>query len=529
MNRLKYIKLAYLAQRKMKIIFPKYALLYTLLLSNTVFGQGVKVAKPNIIVIYTDDLGFGDISCNGTASIKTPNIDKLAKGGLNFTNVHATSATCTPSRYSLLTGTYAWRKQGTGIAPGDASLIMPIDKETLPKMLQNAGYKTGVVGKWHLGLGDGNNLNWNTEIKPGPSQIGFDYSFILPATGDRVPCVYVENQKVVNLDINDPITVNYKNPIDSNDATGKKNPELLKMLPSHGHNMSIVNGVSRIGYMKGGKSALWVDEEIADVLVNKSIGFFTSNSDKPFFLYLATHDIHVPRMPHSRFVGKSGMGPRGDAILQLDWTVGAIVSALKKAKKLDNTIIIFTSDNGAVVDDGYKDDAVEKLGTHKPNGNFRGGKYSAFEGGTRVPFILSWKGKVKGGKTVNSLLSQVDLYASFASLTGQTVAVGSALDSENNLNSFLNKSNISRNHVIEQSLNNTLSIIVGDWKYIEPTNGQPKSQNTNTELGNLKAPQLYNLKDDPGEKENLADKFPERVNQLKTLLEKIKNKQSQKN
>jgi arylsulfatase A-like enzyme len=497
----------------------------TLCFSNDfLFAQKANTSKPNIIIIYADDLGFGDISCNGTSSIKTTHIDKLAKSGTNFTNVHATSATCTPSRFSLLTGTYAWRKQGTGIAPGDAALIIPTNKETMPAMLQKAGYTTGVVGKWHLGLGTKSNLNWNSDIKPGPKEIGFDYSFILPATGDRVPCVFVENQKVVNLDINDSIKVSYTTPLNNNEPTGKNNPELLKMLPSHGHNMSIVNGVSRIGYMSGGKTALWNDEEMADVLVSKSVNFIESNLQKPFFLYLATHDIHVPRMPHSRFVGKSGMGPRGDVILQLDYTIGAIIAALKKKNILDNTLIILTSDNGAVLDDGYKDEAVEKLGKHLPNGIYRGGKYSAFEAGTRVPFILSWKKKVAKGKTSNVLLSQIDLFASLATLVGQPIEKGSAIDSKNSLNNFLNKSKQTNEFVIEQSLNNTLSIIKDDWKYIEPSNGAAINKNTNTELGNLKNPQLYNLKLDPSEKNNLAESNKEKVIQMKNELDKIKNK-----
>jgi arylsulfatase A-like enzyme len=515
----------YFFQEKMKHIFLLKAFVCMLLLTSNVSSQSIKVAKPNIVLIYTDDVGFGDISCNETATVKTPNIDKLASNGVRFTNVHTTSATCTPSRFSLLTGSYAWRKQGTGIAPGDAALIIPTDKETLPAMLQKAGYTTGAIGKWHLGLGPKGGPDWNNDIKPGPKEIGFNYSFLMPATGDRVPCVFVENQKIVNLDKRDTITVSYTNPINANDATGKQNPELLKMQPSHGHNMSIVNGVSRIGYMTGGKSALWVDEEIADVLVEKSISFFDSNKQKPFFLYLATHDIHVPRMPHSRFVGKSVMGPRGDAILQLDFTVGAIVEALKKRKLLENTIIIFTSDNGAVIDDGYKDSAVEKLGNHKPNGIFRGGKYSAFEGGTRVPFILSWKGNVVKGKTSNTLLSQVDLYASLAELTGQKIESNNALDSENYLASFLNKANKSREYVIEQSLNNTLSIIVGEWKYIEASNGSAINKNTNTELGNLKTAQLYNLENDPREKNNVSEKNTEKLKELKELLEKVVFKQ----
>ena len=493
-----------------------------------VFGitnaQTQKTQKPNIILIYTDDLGYGDLSCYGTSAIATPNIDRLAKSGVRFTNAHATSATCTPSRFSLLTGKYAWRKEGTGIAPGDASLIIPVATTTLPGMLQKAGYHTAVIGKWHLGLGDQKGLNWNEKITPGPSEIGFDYSFLIPATGDRVPCVFVENQEVLNLDKNDPIKVSYTGPVDPTAPTGKKNPELLKMLPSHGHDMSIVNGVSRIGYMSGGKSALWKDEDFADILVQRAKKYITSQKSKPFFLYFSTHDIHVPRLPNARFVGKSGMGPRGDALLQLDWTVGELVSYLQKNALLENTLIIFSSDNGQVIDDGYKDDAVEKLGTHKPAGINRGGKYSAFEAGTKVPFIVSWKGKVQANQVNPALFSQIDLYASLASLTGIAVEEGQAPDSKNALSVLLNKSKEPRGFLVEQSLNSTLSLVIGNWKYIEPSKGPSINKDTNTELGNLPEPQLYNLTDDPGETKNLASAYPDRVKEMKQQLETIRKK-----
>lgn len=487
-------------------------------------GQSAKNKKPNIVLIYTDDLGYGDVSCYGTSAIPTPNIDRLAKGGVRFTNVHATSATCTPSRFSLLTGKYAWRQEGTGIAPGDASLIIPVHTTTLPGMLQKAGYNTAVIGKWHLGLGDEKGADWNGKIAPGPLEIGFNYSFLIPATGDRVPCVFVENHEVVNLDKNDPIKVSYTGPIDPNAPTGKKNPELLKMHPSHGHDMTIVNGVSRIGYMTGGNSALWRDEDFAETLLKKAGAYITQQKTSPFFLYFSTHDIHVPRLPNEKFVGKSGMGPRGDALLQLDWTVGQLTDMLKKNGLLENTLIIFTSDNGQVIDDGYKDDAVEKLGNHKPGGIYRGGKYSAFEAGTKVPFIVSWQGKIKPGKINTASFSQIDLYASLAKLAGVKVEEGQAPDSHNNLQVLLNQSNQSRKFLVEQSLNSTLSLVVGNWKYIEPSKGPKINKDTNTELGNLPQPQLYNINDDPGETKNLAETYPEKVNEMKQMLDKIKQK-----
>ena len=478
--------------------------------------------KPNIIIIYADDLGYGDVSCYGATKIKTPNIDKLSEQGLRFTDSHATSATCTPSRYSLLTGQYAWRKKGTDIAPGNAAALIKPGTPTLPSMLQNRGYKTGVVGKWHLGLGGEGGPNWNEEIHPGPSDIGFNYSYLIPATGDRVPCVFVENSKVVNLNPNDPIQVSYDHPI-GNEPTGKDHPELLKMQPSHGHNNTIVNGISRIGYMSGGKEALWTDENIADVLITKAKDFIIDNKNNPFFLYFATHDIHVPRVPNKRFVGKSGLGARGDVILQLDWTVGEITKLLDSLKLADNTLIIFSSDNGPVVDDGYKDKALELLNGHKPAGVLRGGKYSAFDGGTRVPFIVKWNGKVKPG-TSDASFSHIDLFASLAALTNQKLANDAAPDSHNALNTLLGKTNKGRDFIIEHAMNGTLSIIKGKWKYIEPSNGRRIDENTNIELGNYKEQQLYDLSLDLGEKNNVATANPAVAKELSELLASIKSK-----
>ena len=475
--------------------------------------------KPNIVIIYADDLGYGDVSCYGATRISTPNIDMVARQGLIFTNAHCTAATSTPSRYSLLTGEYAWRKQGTGVATGDATAIIAPGRTTLATVLKNAGYFTGVVGKWHLGLGSGAGADWNGEIKPGPMDIGFDYNFLIPATGDRVPCVFVENRRVVGLDPNDPITVSFKEPI-LVEPTGKEHPELLKMLPSHGHDMTIVNGISRIGYMSGGKSALWVDEDIADIITGKAKKFIEDNKDKPFFLYFSTHDIHVPRVPNQRFVGKSGMGPRGDAILEFDWSVGEIVKTIENLNLSRKTLIIVTSDNGPVVDDGYKDEAVEKLNGHTPSGPLRGGKYSSFDGGTRVAFIVRWDGKVKPG-TSDALVSQIDLISSFASLTGQSLSSDAAPDSFNQIDALLGKSKSGREWVLEHA-SNRLSIIKGQWKFIEPGPGPKLNVNTNTETGNDTIPQLYNLGSDLGEKINIATDNPLIVKELTDIIQKFR-------
>jgi arylsulfatase A-like enzyme len=487
------------------------------LLTSNICGEQT-VGKPNIVIIYADDLGYGDISCNGATKIRTPNIDKLAKQGLRFTNAHCTSATSTPSRYSMLTGEYAWRKKGTGVATGDAVAIIKPGRTTIASVLKAAGYTTGVVGKWHLGLGPESGADWNGEIKSGPLDIGFDYNFLIPATGDRVPCVFVENRRVVGLDSSDPIKVSFKEPI-LTEPTGKDHPELLKMHPSHGHDMTIVNGISRIGYMSGGKSALWIDEDIADIITGKAVKFIEKNVNNPFFLYFATHDIHVPRVPNQRFIGKSEMGARGDAILEFDWSVGEILKTIVSLNLEKKTIIIVTSDNGPVVDDGYKDNAVELLGNHKPAGPLRGGKYSLFDGGTRIPFLIKWPGMIKPG-TTDALFSQIDLIASFASLTGQTLIKNDAPDSFNSLNTLLGKTNSGRTYIIEHA--SRLTIIKGDWKFIEPGPGVKLMINTNTETGNDSQPQLYNMKSDIGERNNVAAQNPLIVKELTELLNKIK-------
>ncbi|MGH9630554.1 MAG: sulfatase family protein [Bryobacteraceae bacterium] len=481
-------------------------------------AQSPKHEKPNIVLIYADDVGYGDLGCYGATRVSTPNLDRLAGQGVRFTNAHASSATCTPSRYSLLTGEYAWRRKGTGILPGSAEMIIEPGRDTLPSMLKQQGYTTGVVGKWHLGLGEGD-IDWNGEIKPGPLEIGFDYSFLIPATGDRVPCVFVENHRVAGLDPKDPIRVSYRGPL-GDGPTGRSHPQLLKMKPSHGHDQTIVNGVSRIGYMTGGKSARWVDEDIADTITAKATAFIDRSKANPFFLYFATHDIHVPRLPHSRFAGKTPMGPRGDAIAQLDWCAGQILNTLERQGLTRNTLVIFTSDNGPVVDDGYQDQAVEKLGDHKPAGPLRGGKYSKFEAGTRVPFLVKWPARVKADTSSDAPMSQVDLFASLAALTGHRLSRDAAPDSFDMLPALLGQSKTGRQYVVEHAAG--LSLLQGDWKLIQPSDGPAVNRNTNIELGNDPEPQLYNLKKDPGETENVAAQNPERVKRMAAFLNKVR-------
>ena len=478
-------------------------------------------ALPNIIIIYIDDLGYGDLSSYGAKGVVTPNVDKLAREGLRFTDGHSPAATCTPSRYSLLTGEYAFRNKAA-VLPGDAPLLIPPGTPTLPSMLKKAGYTTGVVGKWHLGLGDGT-LDWNDQIKPGPLEVGFDYCFLLPATGDRVPTVYVENHKVIGLDSEDPIAISYQEKI-GDEPTGTERPDLLKQQADPQHSNTIVNGISRIGYQDGGEAALWVDEEFPDVFTGKAKEFINQNKDNPFFLFFSHHDIHVPRVPNERFVGKSEMGPRGDAIVQMDWMVGEVMKELEKLGLVDNTWIIFTSDNGPVLNDGYEDQAVEMLGEHKPWGPFRGGKYSAFEAGTRVPTISYWPGRIEPGES-SALVSQIDFYASLAALMGSSASDSEARDSENVLLALLGESQTGRTFMVEESY--VLSIRKNQWKYIPPYTEERSfdwmKESKGIEGGLQPTPQLYDLDLDIGEQNNLADQHPELVNELQERLDKIQD------
>ena len=452
-------------------------------------------SRPNIVFIVADDLGFGDTGCYGATKIPTPNVDRLGREGLRFTDAHATSATCTPSRYAFLTGQYPWRKAGTGILPGDAPLIIDTKHATLASILKTAGYHTGVVGKWHLGLGGPGGADWNGDIRPGPNELGFDYSFIMAATGDRVPCVYIENHRVVGLDPKDPIKVSYESPV-GDEPTGKEHPELLKMKLSRGHDGTIVDGISRIGFMTGGKAARWKDEDRADVLTGKAVEFIKQSGGGPFFLYFATHDPHVPRVPHPRFVGKSGCGVRGDVIVEFDWCVGEIMATLDRLKLADNTLMILTSDNGPVLNDGYADGSVKDANGHRPAGPLRGGKYSIYEGGTRVPFIVRWPGRVQPGVS-DALICLMDLPASLAALTGGKIAQGDAPDSVDVLRALLGKSNVGREKLVEHDGGQAFGFRDGVWKFIEA------SKRPFPDHGILPVPQLFKLDRDLGETRNL--------------------------
>ena len=481
--------------------------------------------KPNVIVILADDLGYGDLKCYGAKNVETPHVDKLASEGIRFTNAHTVAATSTPSRYSLLTGEYAWRRPDTDIAAGDVKMIIRPEQYTMADMFKSAGYATAAIGKWHLGLGvKTGGQDWNAPLPAALGDLGFDYHYIMAATADRVPCVFIENGKVANYDPSDPIEVSYTKNFPG-EPTGKDNPELLYNLhPSNGHDMSIVNGISRIGFMKGGGKALWKDENIADSITVHAINFIKQHKDEPFFMYFATNDVHVPRFPHDRFRGKNPMGLRGDAIAQFDWTVGQLMETLDQLGLTENTLIILSSDNGPVVDDGYKDKAEELLNGHTPSGPWRGNKYSAFEGGTAVPVIVRWPQKIKKTGDSDVLMSQIDWLASLGALINARLPKGSAPDSYDRLGNLIGTDKTDRPWIVEQSMNHTLSVRTKDWKYIEP-NDDPTTfmKAEKIETGNLNVPQLYEM-EKVSEQENVAEKYPEKVFELQTILRQVRNK-----
>lgn len=479
-----------------------------------VFGcsGGAGSDRPNVIIILADDLGYGDVSAYGSGTIDTPCIDRLAEEGVRLDNAYSTSATSTPSRYALMTGMYPWKNSNARILDGDAPLIISENQFTLPKMMQGIGYSTAAIGKWHLGMGKGN-VDWNSTVRPGAKEVGFDYSYIIAATNDRVPTVYVENGDVVGLEADDPIYVDYSENFEG-EPTALDHPEMLRMEWSHGHNNSIVNGIPRIGYMKGGEKARWKDEEMAERFSLKVKEFIAENKDRPFFLYYGLHEPHVPRVPAARFAGSTPMGPRGDAIAEADWCVGELLSYLDSLELLENTLIIFSSDNGPVLDDGYADGAVELAGDHKPAGGLRGGKYSLFDGGTHVPMFVYWKGHTVHSES-DALVSQLDFLASLAALTGAVIPDG--LDSENCLDALLGRKGAEgRSHLVSEA-DGRLALRSGDWSMLPPYDG-PERNITGNELGNLAEYALYNMTEDPAQQHNLASEYPRLLDSLKRVF-----------
>jgi len=491
---------------------------------------------PNIVLIVADDLGYGDLGCYGATRLKTPNLDRLARQGLRFTQAYAPSSTCTPSRYALMVGEYGWRQPSkrTSILDGDAPLCIEPGRLTLPSLLKQAGYTTALIGKWHLGLGNGvTPVDFNSEIRPGPLEVGFDRAFFIPATLDRVPCVFIDNQRVAKFEPADPIGVSYQHRIGT-DPIGTEHPELLKQRADAQHSGTIINGFSRIGYMRGGKAARWVDEDIAVTLTREAVAYIEQHRQQPFFLYFALHEPHVPRAPATRFRGASRCGVRGDAIEECDWMVGEVLAELDRCKLANRTLVMATSDNGPILFDGYYDDADQDAGGHQPAGPLRGWKYLVFEGGTRVPFIARWPGHIRHGVT-DQMLGLNDLLATCAALIGQKLPPGAGPDSLNLLPVLLEAAKQPlRTEIVEHGISSSLALRQGDWKFIPATTetaaaGMGSGANPKDKRfaeSRIPEPLLFNLRSDPGETTNLAKQLPERAAAMRERLAAIRNQGS---
>ena len=471
------------------------------------------------MVIFADDLGYGDTSVYGATHVQTPNIDRLAHEGMRFTDGHAASAVCTPSRYCLLTGEYAFRGDHWSPVFLKVGLIVDPDKRTIADVMKDAGYATACIGKWHLGFGE-ETPNWNGDLKPGPLELGFDYYFGMPVVNSHPPFVYVENHRVVDHDPSDPFIY---------DTPAKTHPYLEKM------------GIDQIGGADAAHAA-YVDSMVGTTLAGKAVNWIKDHKDEPFFLYFPTTNIHHPFTPHPQFRGTSQAGRYGDFIHELDWMVGEVLNALDEEGLADNTLVIFTSDNGGMINLGGQD--AFKMG-HKANGDLLGFKFDAWEGGHRVPFLARWPGKIKAGSVSHQLVSNVDLMATAAALTGIELNDGDAPDSFNLLPAFLEDKQV-RDHLVISPVRKThLSLRAGDWMYISnqagggfsgPTpnthlfGGPPAIHfagqvNSDLENGKIKpdAPQeqLYNLRSDPSQAVNIIRENPVIAQTMREHLEAI--------
>ncbi len=470
---------------------------------------------PNVIVIYADDLGYGDVGCYGATKVRTPHIDRIAREGRRFTDAHSASAACTPSRYALLTGEYPFRANSWGPIFAHAGLIIDPAKTTLARLLQRQGYATACLGKWHLGFGV-KEPDWNGDLKPGPLELGFDYYFGLPTVSSHAPYVLVENHRVLGLDPADPLVY-------GGVPATKTYPE------------KIIGAQAMSGALAA--HALYQDDQLGTQLAAKAVAWIRGHRTDPFFLYFATPQIHHPFTPHPRFQGTSDCGRYGDFIHELDWMVGEVLAVLDELKLTQNTLLIFTSDNGGMLNEGGQD--AWRAG-HRANGVLLGYKFGAWEGGHRVPFLARWPGRIPAGTTSDQLIANVDLLATFAAITGQRTSPAEGLDSFNLLPALTgDPAKPIREHLVLQPVaRKNIALRSGRWVYISAQGdggfggirGGPGSvafsQRTNSDItadGKIKpgAPpdQLYDLNADPMQTTNVVRTHPEVAARLITLLQ----------
>ena len=484
---------------------------------------------PNIILINADDLGYGDLSCYGATMVQTPNIDQLAQEGLLFTDAHTASAVCSPSRYGLLTGKYPLRRNFWGPIPGvTEGLTIDTINPTIASILKNAGYNTACVGKWHLGFGE-ETPDWNGKLKPGPLELGFDYYYGIPTVNSGPPFVYIENHQVVGYDPNDPFMM--------------KTMSATQKWPAK-------SGYQQIG---GAEKAhlLYKDEKVGTTLKDKAVAWLknisTKKPDQPFFLYLATTNIHHPFTPAPQFKGTSEAGRYGDFIHELDWIVGEVLRTVEEIGEEENTLVIFTSDNGGMLNNGGQD--AWKAG-HKLNGELLGFKFGAWEGGHRVPFIAKWPGKIHANSKSDHLISQVDLLATFASIVKQPLAKEKEYDSVDQFMTLTGQAESPQRKLLVISPNSPEHLVIrkDHWVYIPNQDaggfqgknvgdhtlggaaafaltGQKNSDVVNNKIrDDAPLEQLYNLGNDPYQSENVLEQHPKIRQELQQILTDYRKK-----
>ena len=488
-----------------------FGLLLSLLFPILCLGQSR--GQPNVVIILADDLGYGDLSSYGATRVTTPHVDRLASEGRRFTNAYTPSSICSPTRYALMTGRYCWRTSlQREVLPYSAPLHIETTRMTLASLFKKQGYKSAAIGKWHLGYGTKNPVDWNQPLKPGPLELGFDYHFAVPSNHGDVTKAFIENYDIVGREPGRPFLVGNRNTV----PQGLAEPR--------------------------------IDDRVNITLTERAVAFMESHAAKPFFLYFTPVAVHNPVTPNKLFRGKSQAGLYGDYILELDWAVGQVLATLDRLKLTQNTLVIFSSDNGGVVMSvtGQKstndfllrleDDAegavsahyrqaqweAEQAG-HKIVGPLRGRKHSIYEGGFRVPFLVRWPGKVPPGTSSTEIISLTDITATLAGLLGEKLPDNAAEDSYDIMPALRGKklSKPIREAVVVHNAEGVFGIRQGDWKLIEARNTPEMRNNLWKKEG--ETTQLYNLREDPGETTNVSARYPEITARLSALLNRYRN------
>ena len=512
-----------LNEQQLSVIRQAYGFLAGVLLGLITIScsEPQRPEQPNVIIIYADDLGYGDLGCYGATLVKTPHVDQLAREGILFSDAHTVSAVCTPSRYALLTGEYPFRQGYFAPVFLKVGLLIDTTRLTIADLMKKSGNATACIGKWHLGFGE-EAPDWNGDLRPGPLELGFDYYYGIPVVNSHPPFVFVENYRVVGLDPSDPFVFDQQ-------AETRVFPEKM--------------GIDQIG---GAKAAheLYEDELVGTTLAGKATGWIRKQKNNPFFLYFATTNIHHPFTPHPRFLGTSGCGRYGDFIHELDWIVGEIMKTLDELDIADNTLLIFTSDNGGMLNQGGQE---ASLSGHRLNGELLGFKFDAWEGGHRIPFIARWPGVIKEGSSSGQLICNVDMLATLAALTGHDLKPGEGPDSYNMLPVLLGKTaeQVRDHAVLAAFKKENMALRKDNWIYIGAQGGggfsatEPgqhmlggpaalkftQENNSDIEDGKLKqdAPgvQLYNLDADLSQRWNVVREYPEIAEEMHNMLVEI--------